>query len=71
MSDNTLTWQTVDTAAADLGAKAPTRLKWRQRKRGVPPIWRIRIAEHLKAQGVHIELSAFDELPATPGRIAA
>lgn len=71
MPDNTLTWQIVDATAADLGAEASARLKWRQRGRGVPAIWRIKISERLKADGVHIELSAFDALPETPGRIAA
>lgn len=71
MSEITLTWQMVDTVAAKLEADKSARLKWRQRGRGVPAAWRIKIAEHLKANGVHIELSAFDTLPETPGRIAA
>jgi hypothetical protein len=71
MPNDTLTWQMVDATATELGAREPARLKWRQEGRGVPPVWRIRIAERLKAHGVQIELAAFDELPATPGRIAA
>jgi hypothetical protein len=71
MSDSTLTWQLVDETAAKLEATEAARLKWRQRENGVPAIWRIRIAEALKAEGVQIELSAFDALPMKPGRIAA
>lgn len=71
MSETTLTWQLVDETAAKLNATEAARLKWRQRDTGVPAIWRIRIAEALKADGVHVELSEFDALPTKPGRIAA
>jgi hypothetical protein len=71
MPETPLTWQMVDAVATRLGANSDARLKWRQRGRGVPAAWRIKIAESLKANGVHIELSAFDCLPETPGRIAA
>lgn len=71
MSQPVLTWQLVDETAAKLEATDAARMKWRQRETGVPPIWRIRIAEALKASGVHIELSEFDALPLKPGRIAA
>jgi hypothetical protein len=66
-----LTWKTVDEVAAELGVSDAARLKWRQKGRGVPSIWRIRIAQHLMATGVPVALSDFEELPATPGRIAA
>lgn len=71
MSDTTLTWQLVDATAFELGVTEAARLKWRQEGRGVPAVWRIQIAEKLKANGIHIELSAFDRLPPNPGRIAA
>lgn len=71
MSETTLTWRIVDTTAAELGASESARLKWRQRKRGVPADWRIRITQSLMARGIPIALSDFDLLPRNPGRIAA
>jgi hypothetical protein len=71
MADTTLTWKLVDDTAADLGANESARLKWRQRGRGVPPAWRIKIVEDLMQRGVPVSLSDFDRLGPTPGRIAA
>ena len=70
MTAPTLTWETVDTAAAALGASAAQRRKWRQIGRQVPDTWRIRISDHLKADGTIVEFAQFDELPPRPGRIA-
>ena len=67
--ETNLTWKLVDDTAADLGAGADARLKWRQR--GVPPKWRIRIVETLMARSVPVSLADFDKLDLTPGRIAA
>ena len=64
----TLTWEVVDTVAAELGVKRWARLKWRQR--GVPPEWRIKITQTLMARGVPVSLSDFDRLPES-GRMAA
>ncbi len=61
----------MDETAADLGAKEPARLKWRQEGRGVPPAWRIRITQTLMARGVPVALGDFDKLATNPGRIAA
>jgi hypothetical protein len=69
--ENALTWKLVDDIATELGASESARLKWRQGGRGVPPIWRIRVAERAAKQGVSFDMAAFDALPATPGRIAA
>jgi hypothetical protein len=69
--DNHLTWSLVDSVAAELGAAEPARMKWRQRGRGVPPIWQIRIVNSLMTRGVAVALSDFARLPETPGRIAA
>lgn len=66
-----LTWEIVDTAAAALGATSAQRRKWRQIGRQVPDTWRIRISEHLKADGVEVAFADFDELTPRPGRIAA
>lgn len=71
MSEIALTWSVVDTVAAELGVKAPARLKWRQPGRGVPAEWRIKITQALMARGVPIALSDFDALPEKPGRLAA
>jgi len=71
MSETTLTWRIVDDIAAELGAKEPARLKWRQAGRGVPDGWKIRITQALMARGVPVALGDFDRLPSTPGRIAA
>jgi len=70
MANATLTWETVDTAAAALGASEAQRRKWRQIGRQVPDTWRIRISDHLKAGGTIVEFAQFDELPPRPGRIA-
>lgn len=67
--ETNLTWRVVDDAANDLGVGQEARLKWRQR--GVPPKWRIRIAESLMARSVPVSLSDFDRLELNPGRIAA
>lgn len=69
MSESTLNWRLVDETGATLGAKDDARLKWRQR--GVPPKWRISIAQALMARGIAIALADFDRLEMTPGRIAA
>lgn len=66
-----LTWETVDAAAAELGATAVQRRKWRQIGRQVPDAWRIRVVERLKADGVEIAFADFDELTPRPGRLAA
>lgn len=66
-----LTWNLVDATAAELGAKEPARLKWRQKGRGVPPAWQIKIVGALMAKGVPVSLADFNSLPETPGRIAA
>lgn len=65
-----LTWEIVDTIAADLGASPQTRRKWRQTNRQVPTSWRIRIAEVLKGRGEPIDFSAFDDLPPRPGKLS-
>lgn len=67
----TLTWETVDAIAADLGASAANRRKWRQTGRQVPDAWRIRIVDALKARGVVVEFSAFDDLPPRPGKLSS
>lgn len=71
MTPNALTWAVVDKTAEALGATETARLKWRQPGRGVPPAWRIKIAEALMAAGVPVALSSFDQLESNPGRIAA
>jgi hypothetical protein len=68
---NHLTWQLVDAVAADLGATESARLKWRQRGRGVPPAWQIKIVGELMRRGVAVALADFATLEPTPGRIAA
>jgi hypothetical protein len=68
---HSLSWKLVDDVAADLGATEAARIKWRQRGRGVPPVWRIKIVERLMAAGTPVALSDFDRLPVSPGRIAA
>ncbi len=65
MAHTALTWQVVDETAAALGAGESARLKWRQEGRGVPPAWRIRIAEKLG----DVALSDFEALPSKPGRV--
>jgi len=71
MAEATLTWKLVDDTAADLGAQEFARQKWRQRGRGVPPAWRIKIIAALMAKGVPAALGDFERLPENPGRIAA
>lgn len=71
MPESTLTWKLVDAIAADLGAGEAGRLKWRQRPAGVPPKWRIEIAQELMRRGMPVALADFDKLNSTPGRIAA
>jgi hypothetical protein len=68
---NHLTWKLVDETAADLGAGESARLKWRQTGRGVPPVWQIKIARELMAQGIPVSLDDFSRLPENPGRVAA
>lgn len=68
---NQITWKLVDAVAADLGATEAARLKWRQKGRGVPSVWQIKIANALMADGVPVSLADFADLPLTPGRIAA
>lgn len=65
-----LTWETVDRAAAAIGATAAQRRKWRQTGRQVPDTWRIRIVEHLRGEGVEVGFDQFDELTPRPGRIS-
>jgi len=67
----TLTWEVVDTVAAELGAGRWARAKWRQGDRGVPADWKIKITQALMARGVPVSLADFDRLPRNPGRIAA
>lgn len=69
MSQSTLNWKLVDDTATTIGAGKEARLKWRQR--GVPPKWRILIAQELMRRGIPVALSDFDKLESTPGRIAA
>lgn len=71
MSESTLNWKLVDDIADALGAGEAGRLKWRQRPTGVPPKWRISIAQELMRRGIPVALSDFDKLESTPGRIAA
>ena len=71
MADTTLNWKLVDDVAADLHVGKEARLKWRQRSAGVPPKWRIAIAQELMRRGIPVALSDFDRLDSTPGRIAA
>lgn len=71
MSQSTLNWKLVDDVADALGAGKEARLKWRQRPTGVPPKWRIAIAQELMRRGIPVALSDFDKLDQTPGRIAA
>jgi hypothetical protein len=66
-----LTWKTVDEVAEQLGVSEHARAKWRQRGRGVPPVWQIRIVQQLMAAGTPVSLADFDRLEPTPGRIAA
>lgn len=68
MAETSLTWLTIDTVAAELGAKDYARAKWRQR--GVPAEWKIKITQALMARGVPIALSDFDSLT-TQTRLAA
>ena len=63
-----LTWKIVDDVAGNLGASDAARAKWRQRGRGVPPAWRIRIVQDLMASGTPVSLADFDKLPLTTGR---
>lgn len=66
-----LTWKLVDEVASELGATEPARLKWRQKGRGVPPVWQIKIAQELMERGVPVSLNDFAGLPENPGRVAA
>ena len=68
---NHLTWQLVDSIAADLSVEPATRAKWRQPKRGVPPSWQIKIVRELMHRGVPVSLDDFARLESNPGRIAA
>lgn len=63
-----LTWKIVDEVADKLEASAAARAKWRQRGRGVPPAWRIKIVQQLMAAGTPVSLGDFDNLPLTAGR---
>lgn len=69
MNPSTLTWPMVDDIAKALNVKAAARFKWRQR--GVPPKWRIEVAQELMRRGIPVALADFDRLEITPGRIAA
>lgn len=64
-----ITWKLVDDTGLALGVSSDARMKWRQR--GVPPKWRIAIAEALMARSIPVALSDFDALEPTPGRISA
>lgn len=68
---NHLTWQLVDSIASDLGVAEPARAKWRQKGRGVPAQWQIKIARELMTRGVPVSLDDFARLEPNPGRIAA
>lgn len=68
---NHLTWQLVDTVASELDATEAARLKWRQKGRGVPPAWQIKIARELMNRGIAVSLDDFASLPENPGRVAA
>ncbi len=67
---NHLSWQLVDSVAADLGAKPEASAKWRQPDRGVPAAWQIKIMGELMARGVPVSINDFRRLPPNPGRIA-
>jgi len=66
-----LSWQLVDGIAAELGAEAPARAKWRQAGRGVPPAWQIKIMQTLLNRGVPVSINDFSHLPPNPGRITS
>ena len=68
---NHLNWKIVDDIAAELGASVSARHKWRQRDRGVPLEWRLKIVTELCARGAPVSIADFDGLPVKPGRIAA
>lgn len=65
----TITWKLIDDTGAALGAKEEARRKWRQR--GLPPVWQIKIAQHLMKRGIPVALGDFAKLPIKPGRIDA
>lgn len=67
----TLTWETVDAIAAELGASTANRRKWRQTGRQVPDAWRIRISKVLQDRGTPVDFSAFDDLPPRPGKLSS
>ena len=69
--NSNITWQIVDSIAAELGAKPAARFKWRQSGRGVPALWRIKIVQELMRRGVPVSLDDLAGLPVKPGRIAA
>lgn len=71
MQNDQLNWTVVDRVASALGAKDEARRKWRQAGRQVPHEWRAKIIDELAMEGVAIRFADFDELPATPGSIAA
>lgn len=61
--NSTLTWKIVDDTGAELGVGGSARRKWRQR--GVPPKWRIQIAETLMRKSIPVSLSDFERLELT------
>lgn len=71
MKEAILTWQRVDETATELGATEVARRKWRTSGRKVPFEWRIKLIEALAAKGIKVSSAEFDQLPETPGRIAA
>jgi hypothetical protein len=69
--NSNITWQLVDSVAAELGAKQGARFKWRQSGRGVPASWQIKIVQELMRRGVPVSLDDLASLPVNPGKIAA
>jgi hypothetical protein len=66
---SSLSWKVVLDTAVALDVPYQTRMKWRVR--GVPPKWRIAIAQHLMAHGVALSLADFDQLPTTQDKDVA
>ena len=60
---NNLTWAIVDAAATELGVSGATRRAWHRPERKVPFEWRIKITELLRARGMMVAFSDFEQLP--------
>ena len=69
MEQHSLTWTIIDRTAEKLGVSDAARKKWRSRR--VPWEWRVKIAEELKTSGITVSLADFDDVEASPGRLAA